>query len=278
MNEKSHAAKLFIALGLLWRRKGWIILGTLAVTAAAAAYSLMAPKIYVSRAVIYPQDISANADKSGMNGLSGALNPVQGMSHLNRVELIVRSREMARQVLLKNDFMSWLYPGRAKTQGAPTREQLNEATGKLRDMVSTQVDVYKMTLEIKASAGDPQFAFRIAQGYLDGLNDRMKQNVIRNADANKEFLEKQMDRTVDPWAREKIQQLIIREIDTSMLLNANGFEILEAPEVAPARESPRRKRIVLLAAVLGLLGSCLAVLLLNAARDLRAEMSRSPGF
>ena len=249
-----------------------ILLATTVITLAGSLYSVLAPSVYVARAVIYPQDVSANSEKSGFGGLTGALNPVLGISHLNRVEIILNSRETAREVLLKNNFMPLLFPDLKPFGDTLTPSQLNDGIAALQGMIATRVDVYKLTLEIKTSAGDSKLAFLIARGYLDALNDRMKETVTRNADANKEFLELQMGRTMDPIAKDKIQQLIIREIETSMLLNANGFELLDAPEAPQNRESPKRKQIILLAAILGFGASCVTVLAWRGVDKVRAEL------
>jgi uncharacterized protein involved in exopolysaccharide biosynthesis len=277
VSEKTHIVKLFLALRLLWHRKIFIILGTLVFTVAGVTYSLMAPPVYLARAVIYPKDISANSDKSGLGGsLSGALNPVLGISHLNRVEILMKSREMARRVILKEKLLPILLPEepaeKTGKSGKVSAEYLEIGAGMLKDMVSTRVDVYQMTIELKVRAQNPVLASRIAGAYLDALNERMKEYVIRSADANRTFLETQMSRTSDPSTREKIQELIIREIETSMLLNASGFELLEAPEVPHMRESPNRKRIVLVFMVLGFLVSCFAVLALHAFAGIKAEL------
>ncbi|MCD6025407.1 MAG: hypothetical protein K0Q91_2323 [Fibrobacteria bacterium] len=118
-------------------------------------------------------------------------------------------------------------------------------------------------------------AFDIVQAYLKGLNERLKENVIHNAMANRDFLEAQMDRTADPVSREKIQDLIIRETESAMLLNANAFDLLEAPEVPILRDTPKRKRIVMIALVSGFVISCLGVLASLALRTLRAERKAS---
>jgi uncharacterized protein involved in exopolysaccharide biosynthesis len=279
VNETTRPVKLLIALRVLWRRKWTVVAGTVLFTLLGAVYSLLAPHEYMARAVIYPQDISANSDKSGIRGGLGALNPVLGISQLNRVEILLKSRDMARRVIIKERLLPLLLPDIATGKDTLRYKgtKLQEGARVLQSMISTQVDVYKMTLEIRVRAEEAGVAFRIARAYLEALNDRMKEGVIRNADANREFLESQMAKTADPWSREKIQQLIINEIETSMLLNAHGFEVLEDPEVPPFRESPRRKRIVMASMFFGFLVSCFGVLAARAVGNLKADMGLSGG-
>ena len=252
-----------------------IVAGTLLLTLVGLAYSLLAPKVYMVRAVIYPQDVSASNDKPAFGGLSGALNPLIGAGHLNRVEIILKSRELARQVIFKNHLIPVLFPGDWSPSKEADPATINSGINRLHRMVSTKVDVYKVTLEIKTQANDAKVAFRITQAYLEALNERMKENVVRNADENRDFLETQMSRTADPWSKEKIQELIIREIERTMLLNANAFEVLEAPEVPLMREAPKRKQIVMMSALLGFLVSCGGLLAARALRNLKAEAKSS---
>jgi uncharacterized protein involved in exopolysaccharide biosynthesis len=282
VSEKNPLLKIFVAAGILWRRKWSIAAGTAVFTAAGVAYSLLAPPVYVARAIIYPQDISARSESSALGGgLTGALNPMLGVGHLNRVDVILKSREMARRVVVKERLIPVFFPESWDGSKPPRPEEqvpqvINSGVLKLRSMISTKVDVYRMTLEITARAGDPKLAFRIIRAYLDGLNERTKENVIRNAMANRDFLEAQMARTADPVSREKIQELIIRETETAMLLNANAFDLLEAPEVPLLRETPKRKRIVVIAALVGFLVSCLGALAVPLVKNMRAELKTSP--
>ena len=281
MNEKSHALNLLVALEYLWKKRWFVVGGTAFAALLGLLYSLLAPPVFVVRAVIYPQDIAAGSDKPAFgSAIGGALNPLLGVGHLNRVEILLRSREMARQVIVKNKLIPELFPADWASVKDPAKDENSPATlyngvEALRQMVSTQVDVYKMTLEIKTRSSDPALALKITRGYLEALNERMKENVVRNADANREFLETQMTRTTDPWSREKIQELIISEVEKSMLLNASAFEILEAPEKPLFRESPKRKKIVVISLFVGFLASCVGVLGWRGFTALRSQLKTS---
>lgn len=277
MDSRSATVKMLQALAYLWNRKILIAIGTLGAAALGAAYALWATPVYATRAVIYPKDVSVSPDKPSMGGIGAALNPLAGTSHLNRVDLILNSRELARKVLLANDFLPRLLPeawdAEKRRWSVPVDSGafVYAATGRLQRMVATKPDVYKMTIEIRVNAATSEFSYRVLNAYLAALNQSSKENVIRNAEANRLFLENQMNLTVDPQTREKIQELILREVETSMLLSANAFEVLESPERSYAREFPKRKRIVMLSLLLGFGASCLAVLAAKAIRDAREE-------
>jgi uncharacterized protein involved in exopolysaccharide biosynthesis len=267
------------ALAFLWGRKYLIAIGTLTAAVIGVGYSLVATPVYSTRAVIYPKEVSVSPDKPSMGGIGAALNPLAGTSHLNRVDLVLNSRELARKVILANDLLPVLLPEiwdedkRAWTERVDSGAFLYGATGRLQRMLSTKPDVYKMTIEVRVNAPTAEFSYRLLNAYLEALNEKTKENVIRGAEANREFLETQMSLTVDPQTREKIQELILREVETSMLLSANAFDLLEVPERSYGRESPKRKRIVLLSLLLGFVASCLAVLAAKTVMDAREEAS-----
>jgi uncharacterized protein involved in exopolysaccharide biosynthesis len=283
LNEKKQAVRILLTLAYLWRRKHWLALGTVAATVAGVIYASFAPQVFVAKAVIYPKEISANTEKPLLGGGLAALSPLMGTSHLNRVEILLNSRALSAQAILGNDLLPLLFPerwdsGQKKWSGG--KPSIDEGVGVLQGKLSTKVDVYKMVVEVAVRADDPRRALRILKAYLKALNERLKEGVVRDAVANKNFLEGQLARTYDPSTKEKIQQLIINQVETTMLLNANAFEVLDGPEAPPGRESPKRKRVVLTAALLGFILSVFALLALRAANALRADMradaARSP--
>ncbi len=275
-------ARLFRLIALartLWRARRLVAVVTLAGALLGAGYSLMAPEVFVSRAIIYPKEISATSEKSLLGvGLGSALNPLAGVSHLNRVDILVNSPELAAMVLGRPGIAAALFPEWWDSAAGRWRDKeptsLDGQTA-LQRALYTKVDSYKLTLELRARANDAKGAHLILSAYLDALNERMKETVIRDAEANREYLEAQLSRTYDPWIREKIQQLILRQVETGMLLNANAFEILEGPLHPRLRESPRRKRIVLFSAAVAFAASCAWVLAAAAIRGGRDAESRS---
>ena len=247
-----------------------LLVGTFAGMLVGIAYSLWVPEVFVSKAIIYPKEISATSEKSLLGvGLGNALNPLAGISHLNRVDILLNSPELAAAVLSRDGvlavlFSSWWDSTSGNWKGeSPSILDGQKALG---NALYTKVDSYRLTLELRVRAGDAKAAHLILGAYLDALNERMKERVIRDAEANREYLESQLSRTYDPWIREKIQQLMLRQVETGMLLNANAFEVLEGPLYPHLRESPRRKRIVLFSAALALVLSCGWVLVVTALR------------
>lgn len=268
--EGHRLARMLAAFHALWRRRRVIAWATLTGALVGIAYAMLAPKIFASRAVIYPKEISATSEKSLGASLGAGLNPLTGISHINRVGVVVNSPELAVSVLRRDSVLPLLFPdwwdasAKRWKQGAPSELDGQEA---LRRVLFTRVDSYKLTLEVGVRAGNAEAAYRILSAYLEALNARLKETVIRDAEANRQYLESQLAKTYDPWIREKIQELILRQVETGMLLNANAFEVLEGPTYPRLRESPVRKRIVVLWTLAAFLISCAGVLAAPALRE-----------
>jgi uncharacterized protein involved in exopolysaccharide biosynthesis len=278
VEEQNRLTRLLGLVGHLWDRKIIVALCTLAGALAGLAYALLAPEIFVSSAIVYPKEISATTTRSLLgSGFGAALDPLTGVGHLSRIEIVLKSPELAATVIEEEKLLPELLPARwdaAAKRWKGAAPSASDGVRRLQNRLSTRVSAYKMTLEVKVRAGDPGTAHRILCAYLEALNERIKENVIHDAAANRTFLESQLVKTYDPWIRDKIQQLILNQIETGMLLNANGFEVLEGPIYPRMRESPLRRQIVLLSAAVAFALACAGVLLAAAIRNGRPAARR----
>ncbi len=278
MKEADRLTRMFLIGQHLWKQKKILLLGTVIGAVAGLLYGLLAPPVYMARAIIYPKEISATPDTTLGSGCSGALNPLSGVSHLNRVEVVLNSPELAETVIRKENLLALYFPeywDAAKHDWKLREPPISFGVTPLKAALSTRVDTYKLTMEIKVRARDAGTAHRILKAYLEALNERLKQTVVRDANANKEFLESQLEKTYDPWIREKIQQLILRQVETGMMLNANAFEILDGPEYPHIRESPHRKHLLIIFSALGFAISCLGILFIVAVKNGRETAPRA---
>src|SRR5690606_33743658 len=94
-------------------RDGWrlLALGTALAGLAGVAAALLAPHVYLSRAVIFPKEVAATPDRNAFGGgLAAALNPRTGVSHLNRMQVVLKSRALAERVVTAEGMLPALYP------------------------------------------------------------------------------------------------------------------------------------------------------------------------
>jgi LPS O-antigen subunit length determinant protein (WzzB/FepE family) len=83
-----------------------------------------------------------------------------------------------------------------------------------------------------------------------------------------------MARTVDPVLQEKISDLISYEIEKSMLASSTAFDVLEKPVVPLLRKSPKRKQILILSVLIGLVLSSAGVFAWRGVQGIRAALGR----
>jgi LPS O-antigen subunit length determinant protein (WzzB/FepE family) len=87
--------------------------------------------------------------------------------------------------------------------------------------------------------------------FLEELNRKIRDEVYKDAEINRAFLEAQIVATHDPLIREKIQHMIAVEIEKAMLVGSKSFDVLEKPVVPLYRLRPKRKKIMVLSVILG---------------------------
>jgi LPS O-antigen subunit length determinant protein (WzzB/FepE family) len=97
----------------------------------------------------------------------------------------------------------------------------------------------------------------------------MRNDVVVDAENNRQYLESQLNNTFDPVLKEKIHGMIAMEIEKFMLVNSRAFDVLESAVVPIKRAKPRRVRIVLISVIFGLFGSMAGVFLFQALRDFK---------
>jgi uncharacterized protein involved in exopolysaccharide biosynthesis len=270
----------------LWRRKWWIIAGTVIWTGLGVIYALNAPLVYYSEAIITPK---TNPGRSGgsallaqLGGLAGGAAAELGMgdNNLQIIQITVRSRDLAESVIKKHKLLGHLYPEQWdttktawKTRSGGKPPTLNQGVEKLRDnFLITSVDPIKNTLSIGINAYDPVFACNLVNYYLEALSRSMISTIKEESEANQAFLNAQLRSTADPWLIEKIQVLIAAEIEKSMLINSRPFRVLEKPAVPMQRIKPKRTQIVLISFVSGILLSMVVVVLVAFLLDVKKRM------
>jgi uncharacterized protein involved in exopolysaccharide biosynthesis len=203
-----------------------------------------------------------------MGGLGGLIGGQFGMNaDLDKLEILVKNRDVVESVIRKHDLMPRLYPklwdpvGK-KWKGKPEKApQMRKAIESVRNShLEVLVNPKKQVVTVKVFAPDSVLARDLVGYLLEGLNAKLRTDAMEDAEANRRFLEEQMVAAADPLIREKIQQLIAAEIEKSMLVGTRAFEILERPVVPMERLKPQRKKLVIMSLLLGLLLSSLCAI------------------
>jgi uncharacterized protein involved in exopolysaccharide biosynthesis len=266
---------------LLWRGRYRIVAITMIAGVLGLLYSLYATPVYLADTIIAPKENKSSS--GGMPFLSqmgslGGLGVQFGLGNasLDRLEYMARSRDLAERVILDFDLLPKMFPKRwnvsAKAWKAGMRPDMWEATESLREhRIAITPNSKKGVLILTFKAPDSTFSAQLANYYLVTLNKKIREDVLKEADNNRRFLEGQLAETADPLLREKIQNLIGMEIEKSMLVSTKSFDILQTPVVPRIRSAPKRKMMVALSLLAGMAIGFMFVL---AGKGMRTQFER----
>jgi capsular polysaccharide biosynthesis protein len=261
----------------IWRYKHLVVAGTLLITLLGLTYTVLTPPIYHSEAIISPkkqqQQSGASSMLSQFGNLGGIVASQFGLGNTNmaRLEVISKGRELAGIIVRKNHLLPKLFSHSwdslnnkwAENNLTPPTEE--DGIDILQSMVkfSYKDEIIKLGID----GPNPVLAKILVDYYLKELNNKISTDVKKDAEANKEYLEKQIVNTIDPIMQEKIQNMIAYEIEKSMMVSHKSFDILEKPIVAKFPIKPRKRLILLSTFFLGILVSTFLVLLYNFLRS-----------
>jgi uncharacterized protein involved in exopolysaccharide biosynthesis len=281
--RKEDEIDLVSVFANLWDHRKYILAGTALTALLGLVYALIATPVYNSQAILglKEREGSDGGRLSQLGGVGGLFaSQLGGGTSLDRLEVILRSRELASEVITENDLLPALYPKawdwqRGEWKEKKTAPTVRNAAERLKgDMLRVTSDIKKGLITVSIDAADPVLAKRLVDYYLTGLNARVRSYAMANAEANRLYLEKQMARTVDPVLQEKISDLISYEIEKSMLASSTAFDVLEKPVVPLLRKSPKRKQILILSVLIGLVLSSAGVFAWRGVQGIRAALGR----
>ena len=241
----------------------WLIFGIVFATGVAAVIiSLMLSNIYRSEATIIPRQqekspaSSALAALGGLAGMAGEMVGLGGGGDVEKFEVVLNSRELARRVVEKYELMPELF----EEQWDPLKKEWRE------NHAPTIQDAYKLitgsmlnisrdrnsdVITIKFDNEDPRFAKIMVDHYVTELSESLREDTLEDAAENKRFLQEQLDLASDVLLKVKISELLAKEIEKETFARAQkyySFIVLDPP-VAPdldKKVKPKRALICIL--------------------------------
>jgi uncharacterized protein involved in exopolysaccharide biosynthesis len=285
--EPDELLLLIKAIGLLWKKKWWIALGTALFTAAGVAYALYATPLYTSSAIIAPKETDKNMGAgllSQMGGLGGLMASQIGLgaTKLDHIAIMAKSHDMAELIITKHNLLPHLFHKIYNFQDStwiikdsidiPTiKHGVKELT---ENVLSVSTDMKKNVITIKTELYDSVLAANVVNWYLYELDRKIRNDIIHEARSKRAYLDAQMKTTADPWMIQKLQSLAGMEIEKSMMVAGKSFEVLETPMVALEKTKPRRRLLVIEAFFLGIFLSGSIFLVLDYVKSLKTRYSK----
>lgn len=271
-------------LGTLWRGKWIILLTTLVFAFAGVAYALSKPNIYQASVLLAPAQSEGNA--GGIGGQLGGLASLAGINlggggsnktvlakevlqsrafltdFINRYSLSVplmaargwntenQSWQIDREIY-NPETNTWLEDEEGKSQ-KPTNWDMVNKFKQEHLSVSENTETGMVTLKINSQS--PTVAKEWAEKLVFEINEHMRKDDVREAEARIAYLEGKLSETPIAGMQQVFYQLIESETRTVMLANAQDEYVFTTvdPAVVPQEKSePKRALIAVIATFLG---------------------------
>ncbi|MCF8070268.1 MAG: hypothetical protein K9L30_16920 [Desulfobacterales bacterium] len=233
-----------------------LIIGIVFLTGLGALlYSLTMPNIYLSEATISPKEDDKNS-ANPLSSLGGGQIGIGGGGSLEKLELMLKSRELTRRVIHKHDLLPILYPDRWDDKAKKWREG-QEPT--IQDgwqlvngsLLKIKADTGFSTLKVGIEHKDPDTAQKIVNYYMVELSEALREEVIHDASEKMKFFEEQLNYITDSMMRDKVYALLAKEIEKDTFARAQkyySFNVVDPPIVPDLNKKirPKRKLICIL--------------------------------
>lgn len=248
-NPGDEGVDLVRAFRYIWTHRKWVAAGTAFFVAIGIAYALLAPPVYKAQAIITLKE-REQGGASRLLSQFGGFGGTGGGNSLEKTAIIIKGHQLAETVILDHDLLPRLFPKLSRDPSrAPT---VRKGVRRLKSQLKVDADVRKGVLFISARADDSVLSRDLVEYYLTALREKMRQDIVQDADSNRIYLEAQLLQITDPALREKILGMVAMQIEGAMLSNSQPIQILEAPVVPSERLSPQRKKLVAVFLILGL--------------------------
>jgi uncharacterized protein involved in exopolysaccharide biosynthesis len=271
-------------IATLWKGRWLILACVLGFGLLSTAYALVATKWYVADVVLTPAPATTQRGLAGalgglgasLGGLGGGLGALAGMAGIslgatNTAEPIgvLKSRDFARQFIEEQGLLHVLLYDKWDARTGRWKE--TDPTPDVRDAIryfekhvlTVQEDKKTSLVTVSVEWKDPVAAAYWANTIVDRLNVQMRSRALEEAQANVDYLQKELVTTTNVVA---IQQAISRLLETEMqkLMVARGnkefaFRVVDPAQVPKWRSWPKRTVIVSLGILAGGLAGLLAV-------------------
>lgn len=257
---------IFAVWQTLWSGRWLIIIVASVFAVISIAYALLATEWYQAEVVVAPVDKRGSAGNLGnlgslasMAGISlGSLGGSQGQESL----AVLKSKGYARQFITDERIMPALF-----TQAGPfdDRNDVRDAVRIFDDKVrSVEQDRRTGLVTVTMTWTDPARAASWANEFVRKLNDRLRDEAIREAERNLSYLNKEIAATSVVAVQQSLGRVVESEMQKMLLARSSdeyAYKVIDAAIQPNRRYSPRRTLIVVISTALGGVLAALFVML-----------------
>lgn len=233
------------------------IAGVVAVVA-----SLLMTDIYRSECTIAPIEQEQTSMSSRLSALGGfgamvaSQVGIGGAGSLEKFEIVLKSREMTKQVVEKHKLMqvifkdSWDKKTKTwKTEEPPTLQDAYEA---VQGMLEIKPDKKNGVMKLGVLFPDPAVAQKLLNYYVNGMSEFLRHQSLENVAIQSKALQGQLVTATDPLLRAKLVEIIAQYVEKETLAKVQkyyGFNVIDPPFIPEKKFKPKRSQICILSVI-----------------------------
>jgi len=254
---------------------------------AAVVISLLMTNIYRSEVTITPTEQEKGGGALSALGGFGAMTAseagIGATGSLEQFDVVLKSRELTSTIIREHNLLPVIFDefwdaktGKWKV-GEPSLLQkasvamlemfrttpdekkdvskfptLQDAYKPMQDILSLKPDKKQNVMRIGFESEDPEMARTILNYYIVGLSEFLRRQTLDDAAAQQVDLGKQLARTTDPLLKNRLYELIAKQIEKETLAKIQkyySFNVIDPAFVPEKKFKPKRALICLLSVV-----------------------------
>ena len=289
MREDDEVLDLMALSSKIWQGK-WLIIGvTAAFTLSSAVLVLILTSWYRADVLLAPVRATSADDLASPLGSLGGLASLAGITlggSTSEPLAVLQSRDLAREFIEQQSLLPVLFARKWDAKSARWTPTDPKDWPDIRDGVKYLVEKIRTVKDDKKSGlvtltiewTDAKTAADWANLFVDRANERIRARALLEAQANVNFLQRELATTSVVTLQQSIGRLLDTELQKLMLARENkefAFRLIDHAEVPKWRVWPKRLQVVALATLFGGALSIYLVFLRDAIRRRRGGVTRS---
>jgi uncharacterized protein involved in exopolysaccharide biosynthesis len=270
--EYDDEINLLDYLNVIRKRRIVISISVIVCVVIAVIYSLLATKIYQSKAVIMP--VNQQQEQMGMSSLAAQFGlSAPSTSNVSELINLLNSNILTERVIKKNNLLAVFFK-KEELKNLPDNIKAWKGIRELNGVFSVRNKQKEGSIELSAEFRDPKIAKDIINYMLAELTNYMSSEAKRVAETNRKYLETLIDKNADPLIRQKIYSLIAKQIEISMMAEVKenfAFKVIDPPKVPDRRIKPKRRQIVMIAFIISLFAGIFIAFFMEYVEKVKAE-------
>lgn len=288
MREDDEVLDLMALSSKIWQGK-WLIIGvTAAFSLSSAVLVLTLTSWYRADVLLAPVRTTPADDLVSQLGSLGGLASLAGISvggSTSEPLGVLQSRDLAREFIEQQNLLPVLFARKWDAKSARWTPTDAKDWPDVRDGVKYLIDKIRTVTNDKKSGlvtltiewTDAKTAADWANLFVDRANERIRARALLDAQANVNFLQRELATTSVVTLQQSIGRLLDSELQKVMLARENkefAFRVIDRAEVPKRRVWPKRAQVVALATLFGGALSIYLVFLRDAIRRRRGAVTR----